>query len=35
VAETDVDAGNPRGNPYTRAKLALHGFLALNVRETV
>jgi hypothetical protein len=32
---TDVDAGNPRGDPYTRAKVALHGFLALNARETV
>jgi hypothetical protein len=32
---TDVAAGNPRGNPYTRARVALHGFLALNARETV
>ena len=32
---TDVVAGNPRGNPYTRARVALHGFLALNARETV
>jgi hypothetical protein len=31
----DIAAGNPRGNPYTRAKVALHGFLALNSRETV
>jgi len=32
---TDVGAGNPRGNPYTRARVALHGFLALNAGETV
>ena len=32
---TDGAAGNPRGNPYTRARVALHGFLALNARETV
>jgi hypothetical protein len=32
---TDLAAGNPRSNPYTRAKIALHGFLALNARETV
>ena len=32
---TDVEAGNPRGNPYTRARVALHGFLALNAGETV
>jgi hypothetical protein len=31
---TDVAAGNPRSNPYTRARVALHGFLALNSRET-
>jgi len=32
---TDVAAGNPRSNPYTRARIALHGLLALNARETV
>ena len=32
---TDVASGNSRANPYTRAKVALHGFLALNAGETV
>ena len=32
---TDLAAGDPRGDPYTRARVALHGFLALNSRETV
>jgi hypothetical protein len=32
---TDVAAGSPHSNPYTRARVALHGLLALNARETV
>jgi hypothetical protein len=32
---TDLAAGNPAGNPYTRARVALHGLLALSARETV
>lgn len=32
---TNLAAGNPRSDPYTRARVALHGFLALNRSETI
>ena len=33
--KTSLVAGSPQSDPYTRARVALHGLLALNRKETI